>query len=44
GATSIGLRRAIMRWKAKTKSCNFDVEAKIKFGILHHATMDYIVS
>ncbi|KAK2385893.1 methionine aminopeptidase 2B [Trifolium repens] len=42
-ATSIGLRRASMRWKAKTKSYNFHVGAKFKFRVLHRATMDYIV-
>jgi hypothetical protein len=30
GATSIGSRSVTMRWKAKTKSYNFRVEAKIK--------------
>ncbi|MCI88434.1 hypothetical protein A2U01_0109721, partial [Trifolium medium] len=43
-ATSIGLRPVTMSWKAKTKSYNFDVEDKRKFGSLHRATMDYIVS
>ncbi|MCI91798.1 hypothetical protein A2U01_0113093, partial [Trifolium medium] len=27
GATGIGLRSVTMRWKSKTKSYNFDVEA-----------------